>query len=202
MYKRHTRNFNNYIKNSTPLSLLSQALEPITLKPCLTAACHHVHEVIMKQLVKKNPVIINNVLSTSSVGHRKPQLACPWESGLSVPPHWTGLGPITVTMPSKTHCCHADGISPFPQSLSRPNRPDWKILEPCGKGGGSSFFLMPNTVYLFSSLYPPLARLLSLRQTLSSRCCGSLQSPAVEHSLPNWQWLRGGDVHLLPVCTN
>lgn len=43
------------MKNSTPLSLLPQALESITQKPCLTAACHHVHEVIMKQLGEKNP---------------------------------------------------------------------------------------------------------------------------------------------------
>lgn len=142
------------------------------------------------------------MLSPSSVGHRKPQLARQCESGLSVPPHWTGPGPITVTVPSKTPLLPCR----WHQSIhTRPEPAKQARLENTGtsrwRRGSRGISLSPHQLSFLATL-SSLSSAAEPRANLFPRCCGSLQSPAVERSLSNWQRLHGGNVHLLPVCTN
>lgn len=77
-----------------------------------------------------------------------------WPVPMSQAYHFLLIGLALVPSPwlchLKPHCCLADGISPSTQGLNRPNRPDRKILEPCGEGGGVGAFPYPHTA-LFSS---------------------------------------------------
>lgn len=134
----------------------------------------------------KNKQIINSVLSTSCTGN--PSRSVRENQAYQFLLIGQALVLSLWLCHLKPRCCLADGIRPFTQGLNRSNRLDWKKWS-LVRGGSWSH-------------HPPLAWLLSLRQTSPSRCWGSLQSAAAERSLPNWQRLHGGNVHLLPVCTN